>query len=51
MDIRHRGKGTGLFLESHQQPFWQVLLRDLSSAGLSQVVVSVPKVVNQVSWM
>lgn len=51
MDIRHHGKGTGLFLESHQKPFWQVLLRDLSSAGLSQVVVSVPKVVNLVSWM
>lgn len=51
MDIRHCGKGTGLFLETHQQPFWQVLLRDLSSAELSQVVVSVPKVVNLVSWM
>lgn len=51
MDIRHHGKGPGLFLESHQKPFWQVLLRDLSLAGLSQVVVSVPKVVNLVSWM
>lgn len=44
-------KGTELFLETHQQPFWQVLLRDLSSAGLSQVVVSVPEVVNLLSWM
>lgn len=50
MDIRLCRGGTGLFLETHQQLFWQVLLQVLSS-GPSPVVVSLPKVVNLVSWV
>lgn len=43
MDIRQCWKRAGLFLETHQQQFWRVLMQILSLVGLSHFVGSVSK--------